>query len=112
MRIRGHKYWLIGLTLGGCVLNPQPDIPGNTGASAPSESPGGGATSNASGGSLSTAGGNGGSGTVATPGTGGAPDIDIPGVSAEGGEGGTSLFGDAGAGGEAGSRQLAPGPAM
>ena len=110
MRIRWHKSWLLGFALGGCVLNPQPDLPGNRG----STDTGGGGKS-ATGGASSAAG----SGDIATPGQAGAPGAADAGAigsagdstSLDAGAGGTGPSNEAGAGGEAGLPQLAPGPA-
>jgi|SRR5450631_2443053 len=114
MRIRWHSLWLLGLAVGACSLNPQPELPGdNLGSS----SAAGG--SNGSGGTASSAAGgaNGVAGTGVTEPNGGGfdsgADAGATGSSiGEAGAGGEGPGGqEAGASGEGGALQLAPGPA-
>jgi hypothetical protein len=107
MRIRWHRSWLLGLAVGACSLNPQPDLPGESAGSAtPTATGGSPGVAGSSAGGAPASGGVSGSGAVLLPGTGGL-DTDAGSVT-------TGAAGEAGASaeaGEGGAPQLAPGPA-
>ena len=107
LRIGRHNSWLFGLALGACSLNPQPDLPGESGPAAVAGTSSGGASSSAG----ATSGvDTGGSGPVigADAGTGTA---DQGSAGQNENEGGAAGLAEAGAGGESGAIQLAPRPA-
>jgi hypothetical protein len=102
MRIRWHKWWLLGLFCAACSLNPQPDIPtGATSSPGSSGSPNvmmgqGGASSSAAG---STSGGISGPTASGAAGNG----LEIIGSAGQAGESGAPSEGsDAGDGGSGG----------